>query len=188
MDIMYENQPTFFYEMYKYLDTTQKQLIKFYTSSKRLLVYIKDIKIDKYFYTPKTNDEIIVAVLTWCENRDLAILTYGNIATWNTINITSMCDLFEYMIYFNDNIEDWNTSNVTDMSFMFHGTGSFNQSVKNWDISSVKYMSCMFRNAKSFNQSIHKWNTKNVLDITDMFEGADSYTYSIPSNKCCNIC
>lgn len=152
------------------------------------MVYFEDIKIDKYFYTPKTNDEIIVTVSAWCADRDIAIFPYVNIATLNTINITSMYDLFEYMKYFNDNIEDWNTSNVTEMSFMFNYAESYNQQVKNWDTSSVTDMFRMFSYAKSFNQSINNWNTKNVLDMTDIFKGADSYTDSIQCVKCYNIC
>jgi len=69
-------------------------------------------------FKPKTNKKLKEAVDLWCNNKETALEKYGEINTWNTINITSMENLFKNKINFNDNILNWNTSNVEDMSYV----------------------------------------------------------------------
>ena len=51
-------------------------------------------------FEPKTNEELKEAVDIWCNNKEKALNKYGEINTWNTINITSMNYLFKDKIYF----------------------------------------------------------------------------------------
>ena len=71
-------------------------------------------------FKPNTNNELYEAVDIWCSNKKKALNIYGEINTWNTINITSMEELFRDKQNFNDNISNWNTSKVTNMNYMFY--------------------------------------------------------------------
>jgi len=57
-------------------------------------------------FMPKTNNELKEAVNKWCDNKEETLKEYGDINTWNTINITSMEYLFYNKINFNDNINN----------------------------------------------------------------------------------
>ena len=97
------------------------------------------------------NDENIRdAVILWCNNKEKAILKYGNISNWNVSEVTNMDNLFLNMVNFNDCINNWNVSNVT---CMFNNTTSFNQNINNWDVSNVKNIKYMFNNTTSFNNA-----------------------------------
>jgi len=48
----------------------------------------------KTIFKPETNDELYKAVNLWCNNKKKALEKYGEINTWNTINITSINGLF----------------------------------------------------------------------------------------------
>ena len=45
-------------------------------------------------FIPHTNGELKKAVDIWCYNKEKALEQYGEINTWNTINITSINGLF----------------------------------------------------------------------------------------------
>jgi len=82
-------------------------------------------------FMPQTNGELKEAVNIWCNDKEKALERYGEINTWNTINITSMKKLFIDKINFNDSVLNWNTSNVTNMERVFSGCGNFNQPLDN---------------------------------------------------------
>ena len=123
-----------------------------------------NIKLDKPFinnmviFTPKTKEELQIALKEWCKNKEKAEKKYYHINTWDTSLITDMSELFMGKNNFNDDISNWNVSNVKTMNFMFGGAGSFNQLLNNWNVSNVKYMEGMFINTVSFNQDISNWN------------------------------
>ena len=175
MELIFNNQFSIFEDIfYKYL--TPKQCIKLYSCNKILYnIYINNNKFESNYFTPKDRIELQTAVNEWCSNKEEAIIKYGNIGYWNTINIVYMVNLFYYKTEFNDNIEDWNTSNVTDMTGMFYNAKSFNQRLNNWNTSNVIYMNYIFECALSFNQSLNKWNTSNVKGMYSMFHYANSF-------------
>ena len=70
-------------------------------------------------FKPETNNELKEAINIWCHDKEKALEQYGEINTWNTINITSMKNLFIGKINFNDDISNWDTSNVKYMAYMF---------------------------------------------------------------------
>jgi surface protein len=120
-------------------------------------------------FTPITKTDLQDAVNQWCANAAAATTTYGDINTWDTINITDMSYLFNAKGSFDSDISNWNTSNVTNMKHMFNGAFIFNQDIGDWDTSSVTDMSFMFNSANKFNKYIGNWNTSNVTITHSMF-------------------
>ena len=121
-------------------------------------------------FTPKNKDELKEAVNLYYENKQEGIKKYGEINTWNTINITDMSELFKKKYYFNENISNWETKNVTNMSYMFACCYYFNQSL-NFNTHKVTDMRFMFHNC-------YKLELKNVINKK----------YLIKKIKYCNLC
>jgi len=119
MNLLFDNQPSLFNDLfYNYFDT-YKKCIRFYTSNKILYnIFINNNKFENMYFTPKSYKELQTAVDEWCDNTDKPLIKYGDINSWNTTYITSMEELFYYKYRFNDNISDWNISNVPDISFL----------------------------------------------------------------------
>ena len=132
-------------------------------------IFIENNKFEKYYFTPKSYEELKTAVDEWCDNKKEALIKYGNINSWNTTYITNMKVLFNDKQNFNDNISDWNVSNVTNMNCMFYNAESFNQPLNNWNVSNVENMEDMFCCATSFNQPLNNWDVSNVEDMNGMF-------------------
>ena len=85
-------------------------------------LFIDDISekiVDMVIFTPKTNEELQIAVDKWCDYKKGALKNYGIISGWDTSLITNMEDLFSDKLYFNDDISSWDVSNVTNMTNMF---------------------------------------------------------------------
>ena len=155
-------------------------------------------KINEYAnYTPKTYQELKIAVNEWCENKDYiyesVLNKYGHISLWNTENITDMSYLFSNF-RFNDDISKWNVSNVTNMNRMFRSTKSFNQPLNDWDVSNVTNMNGMFymtfgkyKAHSIFNQPLDKWNVSNVINMNDMFCGAKKFNQSLNNWDVSNV-
>jgi len=99
----------------------------------------------------------------------------GNIAYWNTSNVTNMSAMFSAAFSFNQPIGTWNTSKVTNMSEMFSNAQAFNQNISSWNTSKVTNMSYMFGAATSFNQPIGSWDTSSVTDMSSMFSGTAAF-------------
>ena len=124
-------------------------------------LFIDDISekiVDMIIFTPKTNEELQIAVDKWCDYNLGALKDYGIISNWNTSLITNMEDLFNDKVNFNDDISNWDVSNVTNMWSMFSNAKSFNQYIGDWNVSHVATMYQMFYGATSFNQPIGNWN------------------------------
>jgi hypothetical protein len=179
---------------------TFKQIIRFYTSNKILYNYFKEIKdIDKYFYKPKSNQELYNLVRLWYNYRNWVIKKYGHISKWNTVNITDMSRLFKKLVYFNSNIRDWNTSNVINMDYMFNCAYNFNRNIIHWNILKVKSMRGMLLNACAFKHSLYKWNLskeqRDLVYYNRVFRKKNVYDYVMRLNgsilccfNCCTYC
>ena len=121
-------------------------------------------------FAPADKTELQTAVDAWIANEADATITYGDINTWDTSNVTDMSRLFENESTFNSDISNWNTSNVTRMDNMFYNATIFNQPIGNWNTSNVTRMDSMFRKSL-FNQPIGNWDTSNVTRMDNMFAG-----------------
>ena len=113
-------------------------------------------------------------------------VNFGNIGSWNTVNVTNMDYMFNNATNFNQNIGNWNTSNVTTMSFMFQSATNFNQNIGNWNTSNVTNMCSMFQSATNFNKNIGSWNTANVTDMSIMFSSAINFNNGESTNLAAN--
>lgn len=95
----------------------------------------------------RNTEELRLAVDTWLDDKEEAVLMFGHISTWNVSLIEDMAHLFEDAVEFID------------------------EDLSGWDVSSVKNMSCMFRGTKWFTgASISTWNVSSVVDFSRMFE------------------
>ena len=112
--------------------------------------------------TPITNGNIKSAVSDWTTNSTTATTKYGDIASWNVADVTSMGELFKKKPAFNENIGGWNTAKVSIMGEMFNGAAAFNQNIGGWNTAKVSSMYDMFDQAAAFNQNIGGWNTAKV--------------------------
>jgi len=109
-------------------------------------------------FIPKTNDELTKAVDT-----------YGEINTWNTINITSMENLFKNKINFNDNISNWDTSKVIIMKNMFYGCEKFNQDLDKWNLNKLINCDKMFHGCCSYSYPLFSWTDYAPIRNTQIF-------------------
>jgi surface protein len=65
--------------------------------------------------TAITDANFQTACSAWVSNPGAATTTYGDIAGWNTGEVTDMSQAFQNAYSFNDDISAWDTSLVTDM-------------------------------------------------------------------------
>jgi surface protein len=136
---------------------------------------------ERVSYVFNTKNELTIAIDLWITKKSVALVTYGEINTWDVSQITNMSNLFIDNTGFNDNISNWNVSNVDNMRYMFSNAQAFNQDIGNWDVSSVTTMRYMFSNAQAFNQSLDNWNTSSVTDMGGMFSGAIAFNQLVYS-------
>ena len=113
-------------------------------------------------FQPQNTSQLRVAVDLWVENDSLAMITYGDISTWDVSGITSFSQLFQDKSTFNGDISTWDVSNVTNMYYAFCNASSFNQDLSNWDVSSVTSMHMMFPGCTSFTSDLSGWDVSNV--------------------------
>jgi surface protein len=156
---------------YYYNPESSKEIAKIYQVCKMFKNSIdeKQEYLKSLYFIPKTKQELKTAVNQWCDDREGALLKYGDISLWITGKITDMSKLFQNKRNFNDCIKDWDTSAVIIMGHMFYDAFKFNQPLNNWNTSSVVYMEHMFHNAKSFNQPLNNWDTSSVISMNYMF-------------------
>ena len=136
-------------------------------------------------FTPTTKTELQTAVDLWVSDNAQALITYGEINTWVTTNITDMSALFANS-NFNSNISNWDVGNVTTMYAMFFTNPSFNQPIEDWDVSNVISMNEMFGSGdpsqySTFDQPLNNWDVSSVTNMRYMFGRA--YTFNQPLNN-----
>ena len=123
-------------------------------------------------FHPADKATLQVAVNMWIDDNANALVTYGEINTWLTYQITDMSNLFKDKPTFNSNISGWSTDNVTNMTSMFQGATVFNQNIGRWNTANVTTMEGMFNGASAFNQNILKWIVGETTNLTNMFSNA----------------
>jgi surface protein len=138
--------------------------------------------------------------------RDPALL--GEIADWDTSNVTSMEGLFRFEAVqpvsaaeeqalidgsnygvgappsaaigqFVGDISRWNVGNVTNMREMFKGQPYFNGDLSRWNVGKVTDMTGMFFNARSFNSDISGWRPAALRAIDRMFYNAHAFNHPL---------
>jgi len=158
MNKLFENQPIIFKNIfYEYLYTS-KQLIKFYTCNRILLLYLHEIDLTKIYYTPKTNNRLRIAVIYMYQYPITGIKQYGHISTWNTSKIISMRKIFSQLVNFTSDISDWNTINVKNMDDMLNGVISENININNWNLDKVIHMKNIFGAHINRNKQLELFN------------------------------
>ena len=169
MNLIFNNQFSIFEDIF-YVYLTPKQCIKLYSTNKILYnIYIINNRFEDYYFTPRSKEELEAAIDDWYNNREEALIIYGDIGYWNIIYITDISYLFHNKQEFNDDISDWNTSNTINMTNMFYIAEKFNQDISNWNVNNVIYMTRMFGYSTIFNQNLNKWNIKNVKYLNNIF-------------------
>ena len=83
-------------------------------------------------FQPQNTSQLRDAVELWVDNDSLAMITYGDISTWDVSGITSFSQLFQDKSTFNGDISTWDVSNVTNMYYAFCNASSFNQDIGGW--------------------------------------------------------
>ena len=83
---------------------------------------------------------------------------------------------------FNQDLGNWNTSNVITMAQMFDYNNDFNQDLSKWQTGKVTSMFQMFNYATAFNGDVSKWNTSRVTNMGSMFNEAEAFNSDI--SKC----
>ena len=116
-------------------------------------------------FKPANTDELKKAVNIYTDDKELGIKTFGEINTWDVINIEDMSNLFFVKKDFNEDISSWDTSNVNNMDSMFSGAESFNQPLNSWNTSKVKYMEHMFAKGIYFCQDLSLWDSSNLINV-----------------------
>ena len=81
---------------------------------------------------------------------------------------------------FNGNIASWNTSNVTDMNSMFSNATLFNHNIGSWNISKVNNMNGMLNNSglstENYSGTLVGWSPQSVQSPVNL--GALGRTYN----------
>ncbi len=126
-------------------------------------------------FKPNIKSELQTAVNLWVNDKQSAIMFYGDISGWDTSLITDMSALFQEKSSFNDDISNWDVSNVENFGDMFVQANSFKGDLSNWDVSSANNMAAMFASASLFNSDLSNWNVSNVRGLNWMFSGASSF-------------
>lgn len=101
----------------------------------------------------------------------LPYVTSLNLSNVNTIQCTSMQNVFNMRNIKNLDVSHFNTSKVTTMYQMFHSCENIESiNIGNFNTSNVTSMSAMFGNCYKL-QSINlsSWNTSKVTSMSDMF-------------------
>ena len=112
MEIIFNNQPIIFEDILS-IYLTPKQCVKFYSSNKLLYnIYLKHNKFESNYFTPRSKEELYLAVNDWYTNRKETKIKYGYISFWNTIYITHIDHLYHHKYNSNIYIREWNMSNV----------------------------------------------------------------------------
>tara|TARA_B100001093_G_scaffold317410_1_gene302800 strand:+ start:736 stop:13770 length:13035 start_codon:yes stop_codon:yes gene_type:complete len=133
---------------------------------------------DDSAFKPDDKAQLQTAVNEWVLDETNAILTYGDINTWDVTNVTDMSDLFNFDIYTLDgSYGPLDHPKIPNALYSTYSEGQsfpnklFNSDISNWDVSNVTNMKQMFYNCEAFNQPIGNWNTSNVENFAGILGG-----------------
>jgi hypothetical protein len=123
---------------------------------------------------PITDETIHQAVSIWSEDAAESYNLYGDIADWDTSNVTNMHRLFAPQhgsMQVDVDLSRWNVAKVEDFSEMFLQTSGLNNDLSSWNFASAKNISRMFFRACDFDQLLCRWldNLAEGMDIHDVF-------------------
>jgi hypothetical protein len=124
---------------------------------------------------PITDETIHQAVHLWLDDPAESYNLYGDIANWDTSDVTDMHRLFVHPYYggmhVDADVSRWNVAKVEDFSEMFLHTSGFNKDLSLWNLASAKNISRMFFGACDFDQFLCRWldNLAEGMDINDAF-------------------
>ena len=103
----------------------------------------------------------------------------GDVANWDTSNVTNMRDLFINCHEFNGDLSKWDTSKVTDFGNLFANAFVFNRDLTTWNTTNVVRMDRTFANTTVFNGDISTWDTSNVNNMKEIFQQAKAFNSDI---------
>lgn len=97
-------------------------------------------------------------------------------------SVTSLASMFESATLFNDgNVATWDTTNVTSLNGTFYEAAAFNQDISGWDVSKVTDMEDTFNGASSFNQDLGAWDISSVVETSSYDNGTVAWTLPKPN-------
>jgi hypothetical protein len=124
---------------------------------------------------PITDESIYQAMLIRWEDTPESYNLYGNIADWDTSDVTSMRRLFVHPEYggmrVDVDVSRWNVAKVEDFSEMFLHVSGLYKDLSSWKLASAKNISRMFFGACDFHQLLCRWldSLAEGIDIHDAF-------------------
>ena len=129
-----------------------------------------------------TTETLREAIGEWCDDKEAAKRIWGDIADWDTSQVTDMSYLFNDWdgapIYcssaadFNEDITKWNTGKVKSLYRTFCFAYAFNQDISSWNTSSITSLRNTFSHALAFDQDISAWDTSGVATLRGIFYDA----------------
>lgn len=129
--------------------------------------------------------ELSSAILSYIDDEDEAIRTYGVMNDWDTSNVKYFQNLFSALDTLPNDlnylISDWDTSSVVEMTQMFAHQIEYNQPLDSWDTSGCYIMDSVFYEASKFNQYLGSWDTSRVGNMWGLFQKSYDYNQEMDS-------
>jgi len=139
---------------------------------------------DCFAYNQSMNSWITTACLDMSYMFDAsfgiawAVFT-GNVAAWDTSNVTTMEGMFRHQNLFNIDIGGWNVSSVTSFFVFMFECEAFNQNLNSWTPLSALTMESMFQECAAFNGNVTSWNVGSVTNMQSIFHRCDIFDQDI---------
>jgi len=132
------------------------------------------------------NADIVTAVTEYFDNKDAAVIKYGEIGSWLTCRVTT----FEYLFavkdngyfdesYSSDDEFNYYVPNYYEGSDDSYSERTFNQDLNDWDLSSVTSLHLAFKGTESFNGRISNWDVSLVENFRQSFNIASAFNQNI---------
>jgi len=132
------------------------------------------------------NADIVTAVTEYFDNKDAAVIKYGEIGSWLTCRVTT----FEYLFavkdngyfdesYSSDDEFNYYVPNYYEGSDDSYSERTFNQDLNDWDLSSVTSLHLAFKESETFNGRISNWDVSLVENFRQSFNIASAFNQNI---------
>ncbi|GMH49861.1 hypothetical protein TrVE_jg3932, partial [Triparma verrucosa] len=140
------------------------------------------------------NDTLKTAVKEFKEDKELAIVIYGELNNWNVTEVTDMKYLFKDMESFNEDISRWNVRNVDHFDGIFDNTPfrKYQKLVESWK---TKYRGKRLKNEElrtvltKYKEDreltlviygeLNNWNVSEVTDMKNLFKDMEDFNENI---------